>query len=142
MRRAEIWTAFNNALAVAMTIIVIAVLFYSLPSRAEWGQSPEHQTTHGAYHHLYNDVMRRMKNSSCCSEQDCAPTEANFDSIRKGRKALQCGESVGIPVSKIVPRDPLPYGLGTEPLLHAPPPSRFTSGKDEAFRFTEPDGRT
>ncbi|EIM30633.1 integrase family protein [Microvirga lotononidis] len=70
MRRAEIWAAFYNALAVVMTIVVIAALFYSLPARAEEGHSDEHQIAHGAYHHLYNGIMRPdVKNSSCCSEQ-------------------------------------------------------------------------
>ncbi|WP_133239443.1 MULTISPECIES: hypothetical protein [Microvirga] len=65
MRRAEIWAAFNNALAVVMTIIVIATLFYSLPVRAGEGHSHEHQMAHGAYHYLYNGIMRpNVKNSS------------------------------------------------------------------------------
>jgi hypothetical protein len=143
MRRAEIWATFNNALAVAMTIVVIAALFYSLPARAEEGHSHEHQMTHGTYHHLYNGIMRPdVKNSSCCSEQDCAPTEARWDSVRKRWTALKYGQWVDIPPSKIVPRDQVPDGLGAEPHLCAPPPSRSTFGKDEVFCFIEPDGGT
>jgi hypothetical protein len=143
MRRAETWTTFDNALAVVMTIVVIAALFYSLPVRAEEAHSHEHQMGHGAYHHLYNEVMRPdVMNSSCCSEQDCAPTKAKWDSVRKRWTALQYGQWVEIPPSKIVPRDQVPDGLGAEPHLCAPPPSSSTFGKEEVFCFIEPDGGT
>jgi hypothetical protein len=83
MRRAETWTTFDNALAVVITTIVAVALVYSLPARAEGGHSHEHQMARGAYHHLYNGTMRPdVMNSGCCSEQDCAPTEAKRDSVR------------------------------------------------------------
>jgi hypothetical protein len=143
MRRAEIWATFSNALAVVMTIVVIVALFYSLPAGAEEGHSHEHQMAHGAYHRLYNGIMRPdVKNSSCCNEQDCAPTEAKWDSVRKRWTALKYGQWVDIPPSKIVPRDQVPDGLGADPHLCAPPPSRSPFDKDEVFCFIEPDGGT
>ncbi|PVE20669.1 hypothetical protein DC522_30885 [Microvirga sp. KLBC 81] len=54
MRRAETWTVFDNVLAVAGTIVVVAAHFCSVRSHAEEGHSPKHQMAHGAYHHLYN----------------------------------------------------------------------------------------
>ncbi|PVE20322.1 hypothetical protein DC522_33000 [Microvirga sp. KLBC 81] len=142
MRRAEVWAAFN-ALAVVITIVAIAALFHPLCARAEEGHSDEHQMAHGTYHHLYNGIMRPdVKNSSCCSEQDCAPTEAKWDSVRKRWTALKYGQWVNIPPSKIVPRDQVPDGLGAEPHLCAPPPSSSAFGKDEVFCFIEPNGGT
>ena len=143
MRRAETWTAFDDGSAIVGTIIVLAALFYSVRSDAEEGHSPKHQTAHGAYHHLYNGIMRPdVQSSSCCSEQDCAPTEARWDSVRKRWSALKYGEWVDIPPGKIVPRDRVPDGLGAEPHLCAPPPSRSTYPKDEVFCFIEPNGGT
>jgi hypothetical protein len=93
MRRAETWTTFDDALAVVITIIVTVALVYSLPARAEGGHSHEHQMARGAYHHLYNGTMRPdIMNSGCCSEQDCASTEAKWDSVRKRWTALKYGE--------------------------------------------------
>ena len=143
MRRADTWTAFDNGLAIVVTIIVLAALFYSVRSEAEEGHSPGHQTAHGAYHHLYNGIMRPdVKNSSCCSEHDCAPTEARWDSVRKRWTALKYGAWVDIPPGKVVPRDRVPDGLGAEPHLCAPPPSWSAYPKDEVFCFIEPDGGT
>lgn len=143
MRRAEIWTAFGNALAVVMTLIVVAALFYSFRARADSGHSHDHQVAHGAYHQLYQGIMRPdFKNASCCSNQDCAPAEAKWDSLRKRWTALKHGEWVDIPQSKIVPRDQVPDELGAEPHLCAPPPTSSTYEKDEVFCFIEPGGGT
>ena len=98
---------------------------------------------HKPYHHLYHGIMRPdVKNSSCCSEQDCAPSEAKWDGTRKRWTALRYGEWIGVPASKIVPWNQVPYGLGAEPHLCVLPPSWSTFGKDEVFCFIEPDGGT
>jgi hypothetical protein len=78
MKRAETWSTFDNILAVVGTAVIIAVLFCSVRSNAQEGHSTEHQMAHGAYHQLYNDIMRPdIKTASCCSNQDCSPTEAS-----------------------------------------------------------------
>jgi hypothetical protein len=138
MWRAEHWAAFDDALAVVITIVVTVALFYSLCASAD-----EYQMAHNPYHHVCHGIMRLdVKNSSCCSEQDCAPTEEIWDSVRNGWTASKYGEWIDVPASKIVLRDRVPYGLGAEPHLCAAPPSRFTFGKDEVFCFIEPDGGT
>ena len=143
MRRDECRKALDNASAVLMTIIVIVGLFYSFRANADAGHSHNHQTAHGAYHHLYNGIMRPdAKNASCCSQQDCAPTAAKWDIVTKRWTALKNGEWVDIPRSKIVPRDQVPDGLGAEPHLCAPPPSWSSYAKDEVFCFIEPGGGT
>jgi len=143
MKRAETWSAFDDILAVVGTTLVIAVLFYSARSNAQEGHSPEHQMAHGAYHQLYNGIMRPdIKTASCCSNQDCAPTEAKWDSVRKRWTALKYGKWVDIPASKIVPREQVPDGLGAEAHLCAPPPSWSTYGQDDVFCFIEPSGGT
>jgi hypothetical protein len=135
--------ALDNALAAVMMIVVIVAMFYSFRARADEGHSHEHQTAHGAYHHLYKGIMRPdVKNSSCCSEQDCAPAEAKWDGVTKRWTVLKHGEWVDVPQSKIVPRDQVPDGLGAEPHLCAPPPSWSAYGKDEVFCFIEPGGGT
>jgi hypothetical protein len=143
MRRVEMRVAFDNALAVVMTIVVIAALFYPFRAGAAEELSHEHRMAHRAYHHLYNGIMRPdIRNSSCCNNQDCAPTEARWDSGRKRWTALKYGEWVDIPRSKIVPRDQVPDGLGVEPHLCAPPRSWSAYGRDEVFCFIEPGGGT
>jgi hypothetical protein len=138
MRRAKGWMAFDDASAIVMTIVVVTALFYSFRARADEGHSDEHRTAHGAYHRLYNGIMRPdVKSSSCCSDQDCAPTAAKWNSVRKRWTALKDGEWVDIPPSKIVPRDQVPDGLGAEPHLCAP-----SWSSDEVFCFIEPGGGT
>jgi hypothetical protein len=140
MRRTETWTTFDNALAVVMTIGVMAALFYTLPAGAEEGHSHEHQIAHGAYHRLYNGIMRPdVKNSGCCSEQDCALSEAKWDSVRKCWTALKYGQWADIPPSKTVLRGQVPDGPSAEPYLCAPPPASSTFGKQEVFCLIEPE---
>ena len=142
MRRVESWIPFNNALAIAAVIGVTAA-FYPIDSSAQEGHSHSHQVSHSIYHYLYNGIMRPdSKNSSCCSEQDCAPSEAKWDGTRKRWTALRYGEWIGVPASKIVPWNQVPYGLGAEPHLCAPPPSWSAYSKDEVFCFIEPGGGT
>jgi hypothetical protein len=136
------WRPQDDAFAILTTIVVIATLFYTLAASAEAEHSHEHRLAHGTYHHLYEGMMRPdVKTSSCCSEQDCAPTEARWDNVRKRWSALKYGEWVEVPQSKIVARDKVPDGLRAEPHLCAPPPSK-SYGKDEVFCFIEPGGGT
>ncbi|WP_262271484.1 hypothetical protein [Microvirga yunnanensis] len=143
MKRAETWSVFDNILAVVGTAAIITALFYSAHSNAQEGHSPEHQMAHGAYHQLYDGIMRPdAKNASCCSNQDCAPTEAKWDSVRKRWTALKSGQWVDIPANKIVPREQVPDGLSAEAHLCAPPPSWSAYSPDEVFCFIEPGGGT
>jgi hypothetical protein len=143
MKRAETWSVFDNIFAVVGTAAIIAALFYSSRSNAQEAHSPEHQMAHGANHQLYTGIMRPdAKNASCCSNQDCAPTEAKWDSVRKRWAALKYDKWVDIPASKIVPREQVPDGLSAEAHLCAPPPSWSAYGPDEVFCFIEPGGGT
>jgi hypothetical protein len=142
MRRVEFRMPSESVLCV---VLVIGIVTAFCPSRAlsQEEHSYEHKTSHGAYHYLYNGIMRPdTKNSSCCSNRDCAPTEARWDNVRQRWTALKYGKWVDIPPSKIVPREQVPDGLGAEPHLCAPPPSASLIEGDEVFCFIEPGGGT
>ena len=142
MRRTEFRVPSESVLFVLLVIGTVTT-FCSRRALAEEEHSHEHNLSHGAYHYLYNGIMRPdSKNSSCCSNQDCAPTEAKWDHLRRRWSALKYGKWVDIPPSKIVPRDQVPDGLGAEPHLCAPPLSSSLFGGDEVFCFIEPGGGT